>query len=194
MSKPRSAPRRSSAEWALLVEACERSGLSRAAFAERECIHPGTFSFWASRLAAKQGKTGKATVRAAASSFVPVRVQAREAAPERGTAVRVGMSRSLVAVVPSASAADSIEIALANVRRVRCALSQVGGPRLAAQPATRVDMHRLQELVRLHRMGTGCRAAAALLCMSSEHRARVSAGADRVEPVGRPGGHTAAAR
>ena len=30
----------------------------------------------------------------------------------------------------------------------------------------RVDMHRLQELVRLHRMGTGCRAAAALLGMS----------------------------
>lgn len=27
-------------------------------------------------------------------------------------------------------------------------------------------MHRLQELVRLHRMGTGCRAAAALLGMS----------------------------
>ena len=30
----------------------------------------------------------------------------------------------------------------------------------------RVDMHRLQELVRLHRMGTGCRAAARLLGMS----------------------------
>ena len=30
----------------------------------------------------------------------------------------------------------------------------------------RVDMHRLQELVRLHRMGTGCRAAARMLGMS----------------------------
>ena len=30
----------------------------------------------------------------------------------------------------------------------------------------RVDMHRLQELVRLHRMGTECRAAAGMLGMS----------------------------
>ncbi len=32
--------------------------------------------------------------------------------------------------------------------------------------ATRKDMHRLQELVRLHRMGTGCRKVAVLLVMS----------------------------
>lgn len=42
------------------------------------------------------------------------------------------MSRPTVAVVPTASSADSIEIALVNGRRVRCALSQVGDPRLAA--------------------------------------------------------------
>lgn len=33
----------------------------------------------------------------------------------------------------------------------------------------RVDMHRLQELVRLHRMGTGCRAAARMLGMSPNY-------------------------
>ena len=32
--------------------------------------------------------------------------------------------------------------------------------------AKRVEMHRLQELVRLHRMGTGCRKVANLLKMS----------------------------
>jgi hypothetical protein len=134
MSKPRPALRRSGTEWALLVEACERSGLSRAAFAEREGIHPGTFSFWASRLAPRQSRKEKTAGRSAASSFLPVRVRGRDAASERGAAVagRVGMSKPAVAMVPIACEADSIEIALANGRRVRCALSQVGDPRLAA--------------------------------------------------------------
>ena len=134
MSKPRSGSRRSSAEWALLVEACERSGLSRAAFAEREGVHPGTFSFWASRLAPKRSKRTKTGERGAASSFVPVRVRARVAAAERSAAGsgRVGMSKPAVVVVPHGSPADSIEITLANGRRVRCALSQVGDPRLGA--------------------------------------------------------------
>ena len=49
--------RREAADWSALVEACERSGQSRAAFAEREGIHPGTFGFWASRLATKRLKS-----------------------------------------------------------------------------------------------------------------------------------------
>lgn len=134
MSKPSMASRRTSAEWAVLVEACERSGLSRAAFAEREGVHPGTFSFWASRLAPKRSKRTKPAERGAASSFVPVRVRARVAGAERGVsgAGRVEMNKSAAVVVAHASSADSIEIALSNGRRVRCALSQVGDPRLAA--------------------------------------------------------------
>ena len=134
MSRSRSTIRRSPAEWALLVEACERSGLSRAAFAEREGIHPGTFSFWASRLAPKRAKKLKRVERAETSSFVPVRVRARDAAAMRGGAGagRVATGKGTVVVVPSASATDSVEIALANGRRVRCTLAQAGDPRLAA--------------------------------------------------------------
>ena len=114
-----------------MVEACERSGLSRAGFAEREGIHPGTFSFWASRIAPKRGSKAEG---AAASLLVPVRVRARGAAAERAVASagRVAMSKPAVVVVPNAAAGDSIEIALANGRHVRCMLSQVGDPRLAA--------------------------------------------------------------
>lgn len=134
MSKSSTGSRRTSAEWALLVEACERSGLSRAAFAEREGVHPGTFSFWASRLAPKRNKRTKTAERVAGSSFVPVRVRARVAASERDVAGagRVGMNKPAVVAVPHACATDGIEIALANGRRVRCTLSQVSDPRLAA--------------------------------------------------------------
>jgi len=41
-------------------------------------------------------------------------------------------SKGTVVVVPNASATDSVEIALANGRRVRCTLAQAGDPRLAA--------------------------------------------------------------
>lgn len=131
MSKSRSASRRSPAEWALLVEACERSGLTRAAFAEREGIHPGTFAFWASRLAPKQRKKAN-TAAQAASAFVPVRVRGRDA--DRHAAVgaaRGATSKSAVVVVPEGSTTESVEIGFANGRRVRFALTQVGDPRLA---------------------------------------------------------------
>lgn len=134
MSKARSALRRSAGDWASLVAACERSGLSRAAFAEREGIHPGTFSFWASRLAPKHGKRLAAVDARAGSSFVPVRVRARDASTDRAVVGGGGIARSkpAAAAAPNATSADTIEIALANGRCVRCALSQAGDPRLAA--------------------------------------------------------------
>jgi hypothetical protein len=134
MSKPKSGLRRRKAEWALLVEAWKQSGLSRAAFAGREGVHPGTFSFWASRLAPRQSKRTPAPREAAPSSFVPVRIRAGEMTGERvvrgvgrGSAVR-----RTVAVAEPRSREDNIEIALANGRSVRCTLAQAADPRLTA--------------------------------------------------------------
>jgi hypothetical protein len=122
MSSTKLGKRRSAAEWAVLVEACERSGLSRRQFAEREGVHPGTFGFWASRLAPRQSARRPATT-AAAPSFVPVRVRSAE---ERESGAHVAHAKS------RATVSDKVEVVLSNGRRVRCQLSQVDDPRLSA--------------------------------------------------------------
>jgi hypothetical protein len=118
MSKTKRVTRRSAAEWTALLEACERSGLSRAAFAVREGIHPGTFAFWGSRLAPRRGKSSSASK---SSAFLPV-------------SVRVGEDRTSSAYPAQraeTAVSSSIEVVLANGRRVRCALSQASDPRFA---------------------------------------------------------------
>lgn len=106
--------RRSRQEWIKLVDACERSGLSRKAFAAREGLQERTFSWWASKLA-----PARASSVSAQSQFIAVRVR-DEAAAEVAT-------RSMTS--PKAS---TIEIVLANGRRVRCDLAQANDPRLAS--------------------------------------------------------------
>ena len=113
--------RRSAADWSALVAACERSGLSRSAFAESEGIHPGTFAFWASRLAPKRSpRTAKVS---AASGFVPVQV-------------KTGALRSADMVSSKAMSYSSlqnpVEVMLGNGRRVRFDLSHAADPRLPA--------------------------------------------------------------
>jgi len=122
MSSTRSRIRRSAAEWSALVEASERSGLSRREFAKREGLHQGTFGFWASRLAPRQRATRPATSEAT-PSFVPVRVRSAE---KRGSGAHVTHVKSRAAV------SEKVEVVLGNGRRVRCQLSQVDDPRLAA--------------------------------------------------------------
>ena len=122
MSSTRSRIRRSAAEWSALVEASERSGLSRREFAKREGLHQGTFGFWASRLSPRQSAPRPAT-REATPSFVPVRVRSAE---KRGSGAHVTHVKSRAAV------SEKVEVVLGNGRRVRCQLSQVDDPRLAA--------------------------------------------------------------
>ena len=55
--------------------------------------------------------------------------------------------------------------------------------------AKRVEMHRLQELVRLHRMGTGCRKVANLLKMSPNTEREYRQALD-LEPLPGDPGHT----
>lgn len=114
--------RRSAADWNALVEACERSGLSRAAFAEREGIHPGTFAFWASKLAPRRSCPTRAAKPPAPSGFVPVRVAAPGA-----QSTQVVRSKAL----SNASRANPVEVVLGNGRRVRFDLSHSSDPRLA---------------------------------------------------------------
>jgi hypothetical protein len=109
--------RRKAADWRALVEACERSGLSRAAFAEREGIHPGTFGFWASRLAPRRSRSSRGTKVAVPSGFVPVQIGTRGA---RGAEVMNGK-------VPTSK---RVEVVLGNGRRVRFDLSCAADPRL----------------------------------------------------------------
>lgn len=133
MSKRTKAARRSSAEWASLIEACARSGLSRAAFAEREGIHPRTFTWWASRLG---GGTKRPVLEPKASSaptmdepkFVPVRVRTNASVGRRvaRASADTSMARS------ESEASEGVEVVLSNGRRVRCDLAQVDDPRLAA--------------------------------------------------------------
>lgn len=123
MSSTKSAKRRSAADWSALVEACERSGLSRREFAKIEGLHRGTFAFWASRLAPKQSGKPPAAIAPPSSPFVPVRVRNTE---ERDAGATATLARSMTPV------ADKIEIVLTNGCRVRCQLSQVEDPRLAA--------------------------------------------------------------
>jgi transposase-like protein len=115
--------RRSAAEWSALVAECERSGLSRASFAEREGIHPGTFGFWASRLAPRRSKSPRAAKVSAPSEFVPVRVSTRGA--QRTKAVSSS-------AITKSSASKRVEVVLGNGRRVRFDLSHAVDPRLAA--------------------------------------------------------------
>lgn len=131
MSKRTKAVRRSSAEWASLIEACARSGLSRAAFAEREGIHRRTFTWWASRLGGGTKRPEPAPKPASASAvdepkFVPVRIRASVSA---GRDALKGCAET--SLTRSASS-EGVEVVLSNGRRVRCDLSQVGDPRLAA--------------------------------------------------------------
>lgn len=114
--------RRKAADWSALVEACERSGLSRAAFAEREGIHPGTFGFWASRLAPKRSRSPRVAKVSALSGFVPVQVGARGA---RATEV---VTSKVIAKSPTS---NLVEVVLGNGRRVRFDISYAADPRLA---------------------------------------------------------------
>jgi hypothetical protein len=130
MSKRTKAARRSSAEWASLIEAYARSGLSRAAFAEREGIHPRTFTWWASRLGGGTKRPvpspGLAEVAAVdARKFVPVRVRV-SAAPSPAVA------KASLRTTPEPRTPKGVEVVLANGRRVRCDLALVDDPRLAA--------------------------------------------------------------
>lgn len=131
MSKRTKAARRSPAEWAALIDASRRSGLSYAAFAEREGIHPGTFMWWASKLGAgAKRRSPEPEARASSSvdtaAFVPVRV--RSTTPTRarvaGEVARPSAERT--------AASGTVEVVLANGRRVRCELEQADDPRLAA--------------------------------------------------------------
>jgi transposase-like protein len=128
MLKKTKAARRSSAEWAALIEACSRSGLSYAAFAEREGIHPGTFTWWASKLCAggRRCSLEREAPAANRATFVPVRV--RSSAP---TLARVASELARPSATRTA-ASGRVEVVLMNGRRVRCDLAQVDDPRLAA--------------------------------------------------------------
>ena len=121
MSSTRRAKRRKAADWSALVEACERSGLSRSEFALQEGLHRGTFGYWASRLSPKRGAK-RSTGPAPRSAFVPVRVHGAEKR-RAGEHVTGAPSRS--------QGVDKVDVVLANGRRVRCSLSQVEDPRLA---------------------------------------------------------------
>jgi hypothetical protein len=114
--------RRKAADWSVLVEACERSGLSRAAFAEREGIHPGTFGFWASRLAPKRLKSPGGAKVSAPSGFVPVQIGSRVARPAEVMAGKVSTK---------GQTSNPVEVVLSNGRRVRFDLSSAADPRLA---------------------------------------------------------------
>jgi hypothetical protein len=114
--------RRKAADWSALVEACERSGLSRAAFAEREGIHAGTFGFWASRLAPKRGKSSRGAKVSVPSGFVPVQIGSRVARPAEVVAGKV---------IAKALTSNPVEVVLGNGRRVRFDLSCAADPRLA---------------------------------------------------------------
>jgi hypothetical protein len=130
MSKRAKAARRSPAEWASLIEACERSGLSRTAFAEREGIHPRTFTWWASRLATGTTKATRATndsKAAEAASFVPVRISA---SPYASSSPRTA-ARAEHSTVTRGSLSGRVEVVLMNGRSVRCELEQVDDPRLS---------------------------------------------------------------
>jgi hypothetical protein len=118
-------------EWASLIEECARSGLSRTAFAERAGIHPGTFTWWASRLGGgtkspvleRNPSRGSAVDEA---KFVPVRVR---------TSVSAGRSVAKASAPTSltrSASSEGVEVVLSNGRRVRCDLAQVEDPRLAA--------------------------------------------------------------
>jgi hypothetical protein len=87
-------------------------------------------------LAPKQGKKLAAVEAPVGSSFVPVRVRGRAASTDRTVVGDVRIARgkpaAAAAVAPNGTSADGVEIALANGRRIRCALSQVDDPRLGA--------------------------------------------------------------
>ncbi len=131
MSKTTKAARRSSAEWLALVERCVQSGLSCSAFAEREGIHPRTFTWWASRLGAggrRRSLEPKARTTSAASTttFVPVRVRSSAPPPAR---VAAGLVRTSDARPGDPAGGEGER---ANGGRVRGDLEQVSEPRLAA--------------------------------------------------------------
>ena len=121
MSKSKSPARRSRAEWSKLVEECERSGLDRRAFADREGLHAGTFGWWASRLSTKRTKARSAS----ATDFVPVRIRVPEVARSVAKTAPAVVSRETP--VPSA-----VELVLTNGRRLRLDLGQTNDPRLVA--------------------------------------------------------------
>lgn len=114
MLKTNERRRRRRQEWAELVNACERSGLDRRAFAAREGLQERTFLWWASKLAPAQ-----APKETAQGVFVRVKV--------RGDSEVEEPVRAATSVKPS-----MIEIVLANGRLVRCDLAQASDPRLAS--------------------------------------------------------------
>lgn len=124
MSKRKTATRRSRTEWLALLSEYEASGLDRAGFAVRAGLHPGTFSWWASRLLKERAALSKGdaptsvTQELNAAKFVPVRVLTR------GTTATSASSNG-----PTLSGA--VEIVLVNGRRIRCDLANASDPRLA---------------------------------------------------------------
>jgi hypothetical protein len=105
--------RRSRQEWVELVQACERSGLSRKTFAAREGLQERTFVWWASKLAPARAPQASAQGR-----FISVRVGGELAGEEA--------ARTTTSIKSS-----TVEIVLANGRLVRCDLAQANDPRLA---------------------------------------------------------------
>lgn len=124
MPKSNLVQRRSAAEWNALVEACARSGMSRRAFAEAEGLQPQTFAWWATRLSAKQSGVSGRTNAAPRTAFVPVRVSSGVALSERSAATRSN--------APTVTAAPTVEVILANGRRVRFSLAHASDARLVA--------------------------------------------------------------
>lgn len=128
MLKEAKRARRSSGEWASLIDAWRRSGLSQSVFSVREDISLGTFKWWVYRLdRANRLVAEHESVRASSVSgptFVPVRV--------RGSANSHATNESAHSrVVREEPASSSVEVVLANGRRVRCDLAHVSDRRLA---------------------------------------------------------------
>lgn len=124
MPSTKSTQRRSALEWRALVEACDRSGLSRRAFAEGEGIQPHTFAWWATRLSPKGPRVRGRSRAAPTAAFVPVQVSSG-GTPRAKFSARVGTAEVL-------EVGPSVEVLLANGRRVRFSLVHASDPRLVA--------------------------------------------------------------
>jgi len=127
MPKSKLRVRRTPDEWRALVEACDQSGLSRRAFAEREGLQPHTFAWWSTRLSPKQARATRAPTPVASVRFVPVRVSSSTAQTK---------SRVARALAGAQEASRLVEVVLSNGRRVRCSLAHAADPRLGTLLAT----------------------------------------------------------
>ena len=105
--------RRTRAEWIALIDACERSGLGRREFAEREGLHERTFAWWAAKLAPSGAKRGRPR---RDPPFVPV--------------VSIGVSEPKASTARVPLGASPVEIVLGNGRVLRCDLEQASDERL----------------------------------------------------------------